>query len=89
MVGRDLREEWGIDGEGNDELVTCVARFGRSREKEEADRAPHVTGARMARSNGHEVRIYIQVTWSKVSSQSLNVVLCSGITMYVYSCLHC
>ncbi|KAF8605379.1 WD40 repeat-like protein [Ceratobasidium sp. AG-I] len=58
MTGRNLREERGMDGEDSDELVTCVARFGRSKEKEDADRGPHVTGARMARSNGHEVYQY-------------------------------
>lgn len=55
MAARNLREEWGMGDEDNDEMVTCVARFGRSAEKEEASRYPHVTGARMARSNGHEV----------------------------------
>ena len=48
-----------MNEQNSDELVTCVARFGRSREKEEADRGPHVTGARMARSTGHEVSMLI------------------------------
>lgn len=56
MVGRNIKEEWGIEGNkgASDDLVTCVSRFGRDPEREN-DRHAHVTGVRMARSNGHEV----------------------------------
>ncbi|CAE6473282.1 unnamed protein product [Rhizoctonia solani] len=55
MVGRDLKGERGDPGTKGDDLVACVARFGRDAEKEASDRNAHVTGARMARSNGEEV----------------------------------
>jgi len=52
-----MQEEWGADGklEETDDLVTCVARFGRDAAREERDYNPHVTGARMAQTNGHEL----------------------------------
>ncbi|QRV87975.1 WD repeat protein [Ceratobasidium sp. AG-Ba] len=55
MVGRNLQEEQGL--RRNDELVTCVARFGREASREQADPNPHVTGARMAQTNGHEALV--------------------------------
>ncbi|KAG8735375.1 hypothetical protein FRC12_018106 [Ceratobasidium sp. 428] len=57
MIGRNLQDEWGAGGRLNesDDLVTCVARFGRDPAKEERDHHPHVTGARMAQTNGHEL----------------------------------
>lgn len=57
MVGRNIKEEWGMEGckTASDDLVTCVSRFGRDPERENNDRGAHVTGVRMAKSNGHEV----------------------------------
>ncbi|KAF8760148.1 PI3 PI4-kinase family [Rhizoctonia solani] len=54
MVGRDLKDERGDTGVKGQDLVACVARFGRDAEREAHDRGAHVTGARMARSNGDE-----------------------------------
>ncbi|KAG9127634.1 hypothetical protein FRC07_011378 [Ceratobasidium sp. 392] len=57
MIGRDMHDERGA-GErlnGSNDLVTCVARFGREASREEHDSGPHVTGARMAQTNGHEL----------------------------------
>ncbi|CUA69076.1 WD repeat protein iqw1 [Schizosaccharomyces pombe 972h-] [Rhizoctonia solani] len=55
MVGRDLNDERGNPGVKGQDLVACVARFGRDAEREANDHNAHVTGARMARSNGDEV----------------------------------
>lgn len=57
MIGRDIAEEWGAgtNRKGSDDLVACVARLGRDNQRENRDRSAHVTGARMAKSNGHEV----------------------------------
>lgn len=59
MVGR-TEERWGVpisapSGSDNDG-VKCVRRFGRtSRGPGERKNQAHVTGSRMARSNGHEL----------------------------------
>ncbi|KEP49326.1 histone acetyltransferase SAGA, TRRAP/TRA1 component, pi-3 kinase superfamily TRA1 protein [Rhizoctonia solani 123E] len=58
MVGRDLKDERGDTGVKGQDLVACVARFGRDAEREANDHNAHVTGARMARSNGDEVYRY-------------------------------
>lgn len=88
MATRNLRGEWGMGDEDNDELVTCVARLGRSTEKEDASRYPHVTGARMARSNGHEASMRIRPTTTRELTDCLvNISWRSGATMYVQSCL--
>ncbi|EIN10643.1 WD40 repeat-like protein [Punctularia strigosozonata HHB-11173 SS5] len=53
--GRHLREQWGMAPDG-DHLTTCVRRFGRTgRAPGERVGHEHITGARMAQSNGHEV----------------------------------
>lgn len=55
QVGRTLQEEWGRKVDA-DKMATCVRRFGRrTRARGEMTEYQHVTGARMARSNGHEV----------------------------------
>ncbi|KDQ21043.1 hypothetical protein BOTBODRAFT_169706 [Botryobasidium botryosum FD-172 SS1] len=55
MIPRILKAEWGVNVD-TEELVCCVRRFGR-REKPGYERvgAAHVTGSRMADSNGHEL----------------------------------
>ncbi|KAJ8086654.1 hypothetical protein PM082_005477 [Marasmius tenuissimus] len=54
-TGRILKEEWGMRPNG---VTTCVRRFGRSakdRKKSPSFYSDHITGARMASENGHEV----------------------------------
>jgi hypothetical protein len=66
MIGRNIKDEWGAGSgrSGSDDLVTCVARFGRDPEREREDRNAHVTGARMAKSNGHEVCVpSLHLSW--------------------------
>ncbi|KAI0832422.1 WD40 repeat-like protein [Trametes gibbosa] len=54
-AGRHFREEWGQPPD-QDEVTTCVRRFGRTtRGHHERRGFEHITGARMATSNGHEV----------------------------------
>ncbi|KZT05508.1 WD40 repeat-like protein [Laetiporus sulphureus 93-53] len=56
-VGRFFQEEWGMPPDA-DSLTTCVRRFGRKmRGPNERKGDEHITGARMATSNGHEVSI--------------------------------
>lgn len=53
--GRFVEAEWGRPLD-KDSITTCVRRFGRrTRGRGECAGYEHVTGARMARSNGHEV----------------------------------
>ncbi|PCH41019.1 WD40 repeat-like protein [Wolfiporia cocos MD-104 SS10] len=54
-VGRSFQEEWGMSPDV-DNVTTCVRRFGRT-SLAEGERAghEHITGAKMASSNGHEV----------------------------------
>ncbi|TFY70163.1 hypothetical protein EVG20_g2843 [Dentipellis fragilis] len=53
--GRFIKEEWGMPP-NDDELTTCVRRFGRkTRGPGERKGSEHITGARMPNSNGHEV----------------------------------
>ncbi|KAA1466403.1 WD40 repeat-like protein [Dentipellis sp. KUC8613] len=53
--GRFIKEEWGVPP-NDDELTTCVRRFGRrTRGPSERKGCEHITGARMPGSNGHEV----------------------------------
>lgn len=58
MVGRILKHEWGQDIDDEDDSATrCVRRFGRlKRAPHESSYMTHVTGAKMADSNGNEVR---------------------------------
>jgi len=54
-AGRFLQEEWGVPL-NSDSVTTCVRRFGRkTRGAGERKGFEHVTGAKMASSNGHEV----------------------------------
>ncbi|TFK89831.1 WD40 repeat-like protein [Polyporus arcularius HHB13444] len=54
-AGRQFREEWGQPPDEG-EVTTCVRRFGRrTRGQHERQGREHVTGSRMASSNGHEV----------------------------------
>ncbi|OCH94104.1 WD40 repeat-like protein [Obba rivulosa] len=54
-VGRFIREEWGVPP-NPDDVTTCVRRFGRAtRGPSERRGHEHITGAKMAQSNGHEV----------------------------------
>ncbi|KAG8915589.1 hypothetical protein FRC01_003608, partial [Tulasnella sp. 417] len=58
MVGRILKTEWGQDISIDDDDATtrCVRRFGRlKRGQKERKAHTHVTGARMADSNGHDL----------------------------------
>ncbi len=53
--GRHLLEEWGVPPDRGD-VTTCVRRFGRSAHRaDERTGFEHITGARMATTNGHEV----------------------------------
>lgn len=57
-AGRILQEEWGmVPRAGENELTTCVRRFGRLRGASGArsGRSEHITGARISTYNGHEV----------------------------------
>lgn len=54
QVGRILRAEWGMPC-NEEEYVTCVRRFGRPDGSSEGHNIDHITGARMAQTNGHEV----------------------------------
>lgn len=61
--GRFLREEWGIPPNKED-VTTCVRRFGRrSRGSGEQKGREHITGARMASTNSHEVQFTL-ISWS-------------------------
>lgn len=58
QAGRILQEEWGmVPRAGENELTTCVRRFGRLKgaSDERNARSEHITGARMSTYNGHEV----------------------------------
>ena len=55
QAGRYLQQEWGIPPE-HDGVVTCVRRFGRPNfNPAKRTGREHITGARMATSNGDEV----------------------------------
>ncbi|KAI0340937.1 WD40 repeat-like protein [Trametopsis cervina] len=55
---RHMRADWGMSPD-NEGLTTCVRRFGREPRSFNPRRATtHITGARMAESNGHEVYPY-------------------------------
>ena len=57
QAGRYLREEWGMPPDPHD-VVTCVRRFGRPGDHpDKGTGREHITGARMATTNGHEVCI--------------------------------
>lgn len=52
---RTLQERWGISPR-NDDMTTCVRRFGRAcRAPGERRGREHITGARMSSNNGHEI----------------------------------
>ncbi|EJF61237.1 WD40 repeat-like protein [Dichomitus squalens LYAD-421 SS1] len=54
-AGRQFAEEWGQPPDSS-EVTTCVRRFGRhGRGSHERRGREHITGSRMASSNGHEV----------------------------------
>ncbi|KAM5540516.1 hypothetical protein V8D89_005974 [Ganoderma adspersum] len=54
-AGRLFAEEWGQPPDSS-EVTTCVRRFGRNgRGAHERTGREHITGSRMASSNGHEV----------------------------------
>ncbi|KAK7695843.1 hypothetical protein QCA50_000481 [Cerrena zonata] len=54
-IGRQVQEEWGVPLQSQT-LATCIRRFGREKSGSGETRATaHVTGARMASDNGHEV----------------------------------
>ncbi|KAG8936745.1 hypothetical protein FRC02_012027 [Tulasnella sp. 418] len=56
MTGRILKHEWGVSLDDLDESsAMCVRRFGRLKRGPNERRSSHVTGARMAKSNGHEL----------------------------------
>jgi hypothetical protein len=54
QTGRFLKAEWGVPTD-NDNLTTCVRRFGPPASSSERRTPDHITGARMARSTSHEV----------------------------------
>ncbi|KAI0732902.1 WD40 repeat-like protein [Fomitopsis betulina] len=54
-AGRILKEEWGVPPNSHD-VTTCVRRFGRAKRRPGESRGyEHVTGVRMATTNGDEV----------------------------------
>lgn len=54
-AGRQFAEEWGQPPDSS-EVTTCVRRFGRNgRGAHERRGREHITGSRMASSNGHEL----------------------------------
>ncbi|KAF8655275.1 hypothetical protein AX16_003175 [Volvariella volvacea WC 439] len=60
QTGRILQQEWGVvPSPWQEEITTCVRRFGRSRSFESSGntflRGDHITGARISPYNGHEV----------------------------------
>lgn len=54
QVGRTLRAEWGMSCT-DEHYVTCVRRFGRPELEGIGRGVEHITGARMAQTNGDEV----------------------------------
>ncbi|KDR83708.1 hypothetical protein GALMADRAFT_54302 [Galerina marginata CBS 339.88] len=54
---RTIEHDWGKVPRAGREATTCVRKFGREREtsNSQSGRRPHITGARMSNSNGHEV----------------------------------
>jgi hypothetical protein len=57
QAGRLIEHEWGVPSDSA-RLTTCVRRFARpSRAPGERRGYEHITGARMARSNAHEVTL--------------------------------
>jgi WD repeat-containing protein 42A len=54
---RVIESEWGAIPRAGQEATTCVRKFGRlvASERTTSRRLDHITGARMSRSNGHEV----------------------------------
>lgn len=52
-----------VPGGGDNELTTCVRRFGRLKAvaNTRSGRSEHITGARMSAYNGHEVILYLFV----------------------------
>ncbi|KAI0081776.1 WD40 repeat-like protein [Panus rudis PR-1116 ss-1] len=55
QIGRRVEQEWGVPPDST-KLTTCVRRFGRpERGSGEMKATAHITGSRMASSNGHEV----------------------------------
>ncbi|KAL6299681.1 WD40 repeat-like protein [Sparassis latifolia] len=57
-AGRFLEEEWGMVP-NSDNVTTCVRRFGRAAHGPAERRGhEHITGAKMASSNGHEATAY-------------------------------
>ena len=54
QIGRTIRAEWGMPCD-EESYVTCVRRFGRPEISDDERGIEHITGARMAQTNGHEV----------------------------------
>lgn len=52
QFGRILQEEWGVPVQ-DQELSTCVRRFGRPHRAGESQKRQHITGVRM--NGSHEV----------------------------------
>lgn len=66
-----------------DSLTTCVRRFGReSSAPGETKGFEHITGARMAKSNGHEVRCTLLWHTYVIQTDLVQVLLC----MFSLSC---
>ena len=93
-VGRQLEEEWGMPPQPQ-KLTTCVRRFGRERKGAGETKAnAHITGARMATNNGHEVllcmsrRTPITIPFQiKPNLSSFFYVAYSADSVYLYSTL--
>ncbi|KAF8913931.1 WD40-repeat-containing domain protein [Gymnopilus junonius] len=53
---RTIEHDWGMVPQAGKEPTTCVRKFGRERSSSDKRvRRDHITGARMSKSNGHEV----------------------------------
>ena len=79
MVGRIIKEEWGQELADEDELASnstrCVRRFGRAKRGPKESKDSHVTGAKMADSNGYDVGLLITLVLHPVLS--LRPIACS------------
>lgn len=76
QTSRILQEEWGVPLNSED-ITTCVRRFGRkSRAPGERKGQEHVTGARMAVSNGHEVN---NTCWIDLLVSYFKLILFAGL----------
>lgn len=83
-----MKEEWGVPPEQTG-IVTCVRRFGRpSDNSQKRSGREHITGVRMATTNGHEVlmcKFHISSILSISSLDDMIVTAYSADGVYLYS----